>query len=130
MIPIHLQLGITVEEGQIGITLDEQAVAALVALFRQVLPETMIEEERRQARLHASQHAHFGGQEPPKDKGLLIDKREAADLFGVSEGTVFGWMKSGRMPAPIRIGRAVRWGYEELRAWVAAGCPPQNECKR
>jgi excisionase family DNA binding protein len=95
-----------------------------------VLPETMIEEERRQARLHASQHAHYGGQEPPKEMGLLIGKREAADLFGVSEGTVANWIKTERMPAPIRIGRAVRWGYEELRAWVNAGCPPQKEWNR
>ena len=33
---------------------------------------------------------------------------------------------TGRMPAPIRIGRAVRWGYDELRAWVAAGCPQKD----
>lgn len=29
----------------------------------------------------------------------------------------------GEMPKAIRIGKAVRWGYEEIHAWVSAGCP-------
>jgi predicted DNA-binding transcriptional regulator AlpA len=30
---------------------------------------------------------------------------------------------SGRMPAPIKIGGAVRWNRAEIESWVAAGCP-------
>lgn len=123
----QMQIGIGLEKHELDIRLDEDAVAALVLLIRQVLPNTVIEQERRHARIHASQHAPYGGQEPPMDMRLLVDTREAAELFGVSERTVASWNKSGRMPAPIRIGRAVRWGYDELRAWVAAGCPPRDK---
>jgi predicted DNA-binding transcriptional regulator AlpA len=29
----------------------------------------------------------------------------------------------GKTPRPIRIGRIPFWRYDELKAWVAAGCP-------
>lgn len=66
---------------------------------------------------------------PPEDKGLLIDMKAAAKLLDLSERTVWGMANSGRMPKPIKIGRAVRWSHEELRAWVNAGCPPLDEWK-
>lgn len=70
-----------------------------------------------------SVHAHFGGQQPPTDRGLLIDTKEACKLLKVSSRTLYGMYSQGRMPQPIRIGSAVRWSYEELKAWVAEGCP-------
>lgn len=54
-------------------------------------------------------------------------KGDRFKLLDLSEWTVWGMANSGRIPKPIRIGRAVRWSYEELRAWVNAGCPPQDE---
>lgn len=80
-------------------------------------------DERREARLRASQHALFAGQKPPEDQELLIDSREAAKLLKVSSRTLWSMQKEGRMPAPIRIGRVVRWSYEALKRWVEAGCP-------
>jgi len=108
---------------QIGITLDEEAVVALVALMRRAFPDSTVVDERREARLRASKGALFGGEKPPEDKGLLIDTSQAAKLLRVCEKTVWTMYTTGKMPPPIRIGRAVRWPYEELRAWVAAGCP-------
>lgn len=58
---------------RIGITLDEEAVAALVTLLRKAIPEFTVLDEKREARLRASQHALFSGQKPPDDRGLLID---------------------------------------------------------
>lgn len=66
----------------------------------------------------------------PEDELLLIDTQRACKLLGVSPRKLWQMYNSGEMPAPIRIGRAVRWSHEELRAWVEAGCPPQNEWKR
>lgn len=108
---------------QIGVTLDEQAVAALVGLIRKAFPEASVEDEKREARLRASEHALLGGQKLPEDKGLLMSNREAAKMLKISEKTIWNMYMSGRMPKPIRIGQRVLWGYEELRAWVNAGCP-------
>lgn len=112
---------------QLGIALDEEAVETLVELMKRVVREVTGIDEQKEARLRASQHALFGGQKPPEDMGLLIDNREAAKLLKVSERTLWRMWNSGEMPKPIRIGRAVRWRYEELKAWVEAGCPPQEE---
>ena len=73
--------------------------------------------------LDASRHANFGGQTPPDDQGLLIDTRQACKLLKVSPRTLWRMYNSGEMPKPIRIGRVVRWNFEELRAWVNEGCP-------
>jgi predicted DNA-binding transcriptional regulator AlpA len=50
----------------------------------------------------------------------LIDKRGAcATLGGISEATLWRGVKSGRFPAPIKLGRFIaRWQREELAACV------------
>lgn len=30
---------------------------------------------------------------------------------------------AGKIPAPVRLGRAKRWNLAELREWLAAGAP-------
>jgi excisionase family DNA binding protein len=78
------------------------------------------------SRAAASRRAVFAGEEPPEDEKLLIDTRETAKLLNVSEKTVFNMKTKGRMPAPICIGRAVRWRRRELEAWINASCPTQE----
>jgi excisionase family DNA binding protein len=117
---------------QVSVTLDENSLKVLAdvlgpALGQALAGKTGDFDERREARLRASQHALFAGQKPPEDQGLLIDTREACKLLKVSARTLWAKWNSHEMPAPIRIGRAVRWSYEELRAWVNAGGPPQSE---
>lgn len=60
---------------------------------------------------------------------LLVDTKEAAAMLKVCEKTLWNLHTTGRMPKPIRIGGAVRWSYDELRAWVAAGCPTMGRWK-
>lgn len=48
----------------------------------------------------------------------LIDKREAARLFGVSKQTIDGWVKAGKLPQPRRSFFSARWDYEELVSLV------------
>jgi len=74
-----------------------------------------------------SQHAMFRGQKPPDNMGLLLTTKEVAKLLKISQGTVLKLCNEGTMPKPLRIGRSVRFRYEELRAWVNAGCPTQTE---
>jgi excisionase family DNA binding protein len=112
---------------QITVTLDEDT---LTDLIRRAVISAMGIDPQREARVRASQHANFGGQKPPEDKGLLIDTRQAAKLLKISARTIFQMEKDGRMPAAIRIGdRAVRWSYMELQEWVNAGCPERKDWK-
>jgi excisionase family DNA binding protein len=77
--------------------------------------------------LEVPQKAMVAGRAPPADDGLLIDTREASRLLKVSSRTIWGMSHSGRMPSPIKIGKAVRWNRVELQDWVHAGCPPQEK---
>lgn len=61
------------------------------------------------------------------DKPLLISAREAAGYCGKSIRTWRSWDAAGRVPRPIRIGRSVLWRAEELKAWIAAGCPRRSD---
>jgi len=57
---------------------------------------------------------------------LLLRDTEAAALCGLSRS---GWRKAhsaGRVPLPVRIGRACRWRADELRRWCDAGCPNRD----
>ena len=113
---------------QLAITLDETAAKTLAELLSPAikqaagLPANEFD-ERKSARLRASQNAIFGGEGPPEDQGLLVDSREAARLLKVSPRTLWQMHTTGEMPPPIRIGRAVRWSLEVLKKWVEAGCP-------
>ncbi len=114
---------------QLTITLDETAARALAELLapairQAVEPAADVAEEKRIARLRASQNALFAGEKPPEDQGRLIDSKEVAKLLKFSPRKLWGMQATGRMPAPIRIGRAVRWSADVLAKWIAVGCPP------
>ena len=77
---------------QINVTLDDDALTDLIR--RIIIGATGIDFQR-EARVRASQHANFGGQKPPEDKGLLIDLRAVSKLLGLSERKVWGMAKEG-----------------------------------
>lgn len=111
---------------QLTITLDESAAKSLAEILAPAIKQAAgspASDERREARLRASQNAIFGGQKPPDDQGLLVDYRQVAKLLKVSERTLWKMQHCGEMPPPIRIGRSVRWSLEALRRWIEAGCP-------
>ena len=56
---------------------------------------------------------------------LLLSASEAADVLRISERHFYKLHASGRVPKPIRFGRAVRWRASELREWLEAGAPPR-----
>jgi excisionase family DNA binding protein len=43
-----------------------------------------------------------------------ISPLEVATIFGVGRDTVYLWIKEGRLPPPIRIGRVIRWRREVI----------------
>jgi len=58
----------------------------------------------------------------------LLTSRQAAELCGCGERTLWRWSRSGAAPAPLKIGGgvrpAVRFSRDELLAWIAGGCRP------
>jgi predicted DNA-binding transcriptional regulator AlpA len=53
------------------------------------------------------------------DEALLLDVRAVARLFSLSTQTVRRLDSQGRIPRPIRIGRAVRWYKPHVLGWLA-----------
>jgi excisionase family DNA binding protein len=56
---------------------------------------------------------------------ILIDASMLAEKLNVHEVTIRKWQVNGKIPAPVRIGRAVKWRLTEIDAWIKAGCPPR-----
>ena len=59
--------------------------------------------------------------------GLVLTAAEVAKLLQISERHLWACHSSGRLgPRPISLGRAKRWHFAELRAWLAAGAPSRE----
>lgn len=65
--------------------------------------------------------------QPLAPERLALPAADTANLLGISLRHLRALDASGRLPRPIRLGRAVRWNLAELRAWLDAGCPPRAE---
>lgn len=49
---------------------------------------------------------------------LLLSPREAAKTLSICERTLYALTKRGELPV-VRIGRAVRYSLDDLKAWIA-----------
>ena len=134
---IHFQIGVTLDGETTGKMIEwieraiERAVEQGTQRALQAAHKRAVEKEPppklKRTPLEASQDALLRGQNPPEDVRLLIDFKEAASLLKVSPRTIWRMRSSKVIPDPIRVGRAVRWRYDELKVWVEAGCPPQKK---
>jgi excisionase family DNA binding protein len=75
----------------------------------------------RTAKPSAAKHPHTI---PPEDR--LMTVTELADLIGCSERTVYRQADIGNLPAPLKIGRLIRWQARCITSWIEAGCPKQG----
>ncbi|MBL8827914.1 MAG: helix-turn-helix domain-containing protein [Planctomycetaceae bacterium] len=57
------------------------------------------------------------------DESALITAGELAQLLRVSKRTLWRLRSSGAVPSPLRLGGNVRWSLDQIRKWIAAGCP-------
>jgi excisionase family DNA binding protein len=53
----------------------------------------------------------------------FMDVKEVAALLGCSVRHVMRLSGDGAMPAPVKLGRLVRWNRATLNQWIADGCP-------
>lgn len=53
----------------------------------------------------------------------LLDEPSAGRLCGMSGRTLRRLSNAGDAPAPVKVGRLVRWSRTALMAWIARGCP-------
>jgi excisionase family DNA binding protein len=49
---------------------------------------------------------------------LLMKPIEVAESLGISRGSAYELIASGRLPGVVRIGKSVRVSTEKLRDWV------------
>ncbi len=56
----------------------------------------------------------------------LWDAKTFGQRLSLSKRQIFRLNSCGKIPAPIRIGGAVRWGENEISAWLAAGAPDRK----
>lgn len=53
----------------------------------------------------------------------LLTVPQTAKLAAVSTRTIWAFLAAGRMPEPIRLGRAVRFRASDIDLWLRLGCP-------
>lgn len=57
---------------------------------------------------------------------LLLKAEDAAAYLGISYRHFRTLHSAGKLPAPVRLGNAVRWNRDELERWVSAGVPARD----
>ena len=62
------------------------------------------------------------GSNSNKYTALLIDAKAAKTVLAIGARTLWTYTNCNAIPSR-KIGRAVRYCPDELRAWIAAGCP-------
>lgn len=58
------------------------------------------------------------------DDVALVPVEVVAKILGISVRSVWRRLSAGELVAPRRLGRSVRWCRNEVRQWIADGCPP------
>ena len=54
---------------------------------------------------------------------MLLSAENLAKMLDVSVRTLWRLRSSGKLPRPVKIGGSVRWRADEVREWIAEGCP-------
>jgi predicted DNA-binding transcriptional regulator AlpA len=75
---------------------------------------------------HFSGRDNAGNSAATGQDALLLTARQAALMCGKSLRTWRAWDSAAWIPRPVRIGRSTLWRADELRAWVASGCPRRD----
>lgn len=52
--------------------------------------------------------------------------KQLAEILSLSKRQIHRLNSCGKIPAPIRIGGAIRWSEQEISDWLAAGAPDRR----
>ena len=55
-----------------------------------------------------------------------ISAKELGQMLSLSKRQIFRLNSCGKVPAPIRIGGAIRWSEKTISDWLAAGAPDRK----
>ena len=64
------------------------------------------------------------------DETKLLSAKQVATMLGRGESTVRDLNQKGLLPKPTQLGGSIRWGVDEINAWVKHRCPPRAEWER
>lgn len=56
----------------------------------------------------------------------LLNVKDVAARLRISPRQVWKLLASGRIPAPLRLSRSVRWRMDLIDRWVELGCPSRE----
>lgn len=59
----------------------------------------------------------------PTFEPALLTASQVARMLQISKRTLWRLRSAHDLPAPIHLGATVRWRANEIRNWIAAGCP-------
>lgn len=65
--------------------------------------------------------------EPNLRDRLLVKQADLCTLLSYSRRKVAQMIRAGEIPEPVIGGSRPRWSIDELRHWVAAGCPTSRQ---
>jgi excisionase family DNA binding protein len=73
----------------------------------------------------------MGTQEHVRDlQRIVLTAAEMAEKLRISQRHLWALNSSGRLPRPIRLGRAVRWSMSEIEDWLTAGAPTREQWEK
>lgn len=52
------------------------------------------------------------------DENRLLCVEECSNLLGISRATVWRWVRDGRLPQPISMGRLRRWRKSDITSFI------------
>ena len=59
----------------------------------------------------------------------MMRVEDLAERLQIGASTVWRRRDQGSLPAPLRLGRSVRWRKEDVDAWINDGCPDVRRTK-
>jgi len=60
---------------------------------------------------------------------MLLTDKQLSSALNISVGHLHALDNSGKLPAPRKLGRCVRWSTQEIREWIAADCPDRAKMR-